>query len=330
MPKPGPSTTGPSLTTREAGAQFAGLITESGGELPAEAETTAAPPVEAAKPVAPETPPPPETSDSETETTPDDQTVYTIPVDGEETEVTLRELKDSFAYKGHNTRKAQELAEQEKRLEPELRARLEAEVAGERAQYAASLQQLAQALEQLQGEPDWPTLRQQLEPAEFLKQKADWEASKAQTERLKQEQARVQAQQEAERWKQFQAHVRAEQDKLKAAVPEWTDPEKAKVEAAKLRAHAKTYGFTDQEIDGVTDHRTLLLLRDAMQYRELQRAPSAKTQAKVAPIRTAKPGTAPPPPPPNAQLDKLVEQAAKTGGLRDAAKAIEALLTERE
>src|SRR5437879_1673666 len=105
MPKPGPSATGPSLTVREAADKIAGLITETGTELPADAEPAPAPLAEAAKPATPETPPPPETSDSETETTPDDETVYKIPVDGEETEVTLRELKDSFAYKGHNTRK---------------------------------------------------------------------------------------------------------------------------------------------------------------------------------------------------------------------------------
>ena len=182
------------------------------------------------------------------------------------------------------------------------------------------------ALESLQGEPDWTERRKALAPEEFLKEKADWEASKAQTDRLKAEQAKVWEQQRADELKRYQGQISAEQDKLKAALPEWTDPEKAKVETAKLRAHLKTYGFSDEEISGVVDHRAVLLARDAMQYRELQRAPSAKTQAKVAPIRTAKPGAAPPPPPPNARVQKLIEQSAKTGKQRDVAKAVEALL----
>src|SRR6266550_730620 len=315
MPKPGPSATGKPLTVREAGLEFAGLITS-----PDESQETADEPPQTDTPSVPE-PSAPAPSPSEPAATAEAPTeepapeTYEVTVDGETSQVDLQELRAGYQKHEDYKRKTMALAEERRAFESDAQA-----VQAERAQYAASLQQLTQALEQLQGEPDWPKLRQELDPAEFLKQKADWEASKAQTERLKQEQARVQDQQQREAAKQFQAYVRAEQDKLKAAVPEWTDPEKAKVEAAKLRAHAKTYGFTDQEIDGVTDHRTLLLLRDAMSYRELQRAPSAKTQAKVAPIRTAKPGAATPPPLPNAQLDKLVEQAAKSGKARDAAK----------
>ena len=325
MPKPGPSATGKHLTTREAGIEFAGLITspDESHETPDEQPQTGTPPVPDASAPAPSPAEPAATAEAPTEE-PAPET-YEVIVDGETSRVDLEELRAGYQKHEDYKRKTMALADERRAFEADAQA-----VQAERAQYAASLQQLTQALEQLQGEPDWVKLRSELEPAEFLKQKADWEASRAQTERLKQEQARVQEQQQREAAKQFQAYVRSEQDKLKAAVPEWADPEKAKVEAAKLRAHAKTYGFTDQEIDGVTDHRTLLLLRDAMQYRELQRAPSAKTQAKVAPIRTAKPGTAPPPPPPNAQLDKLVEQAAKTGRVRDAAAAIEVMLTERE
>jgi hypothetical protein len=242
-------------------------------------------------------------------------------VDGETLQVDLDELRAGYSKHEDYKRKTMALAEERKSFEAESQA-----VQAERAQYAEGLRQITEALESLQGEPDWASLRQQLEPAEFLKQKADWEVSKAQTEKLKAERQKVAEQQQADEAKKFQAYVRAEQDKLRIAVPDWADPEKQKTEAAKLRAHAKSYGFSDQEISHVVDHRTILLLRDALKYKELQREPNASAKAKTPAIRAARPGAAAPPPPANAQRDKLLEQSAKTGRMRDAAKALEALL----
>ncbi len=301
MPKPGPSATGPSLSVREAAEKLSGLITEVGEEHPTEPEAKEPDAIPAPTP----SEAPPQTSDTE-------------PPAIEEPRGSLREAD--------YTRKTQALAQEKETYREQVRRELEASVQAERAEYTQGIQEIRQALESLTGEPDWVERRKVLAPEEFLKEKADWEASKAQTDKLKAEQARVQEIQRADEIKRYQGYVRAEQDKLKAAWPDWTDPEKAKVEAAKLRAHLKTYGFSDEEIGGVVDHRAVLLARDAMSYRELQRAPSAKTQAKVAPIRTAKPGAAPPPPPPNAHVQKLIEQSAKTGKARDVAKAIEALL----
>ena len=118
----------------------------------------------------------------------------------------------------------------------------------------------------------------------------------------------------------------AEQDKLKAAWPDWADSEKQKAEAVKLRATAKAYGFSDKEIDGVADHRTLLLLRDAMQYRALKREPSPEAKNKTPAIRTARPGTSTPPPNPNQRHKELFDRAVSTRKLQDIAKAVENLI----
>jgi len=322
MPKPGPSATGPSLSVREAAEKLSGLITEVGEEHPTEPEAKEPDAIPAPTP----SEAPPQTSDTEPPAIeePDSEDAIEVTVDGERT--TVGELKRGSLREADYTRKTQALAQEKETYREQVRRELEASVQAERAEYTQGIQEIRQALESLTGEPDWVERRKVLAPEEFLKEKADWEASKAQTDKLKAEQARVQEIQRADEIKRYQGYVRAEQDKLKAAWPDWTDPEKAKVEAAKLRAHLKTYGFSDEEIGGVVDHRAVLLARDAMSYRELQRAPSAKTQAKVAPIRTAKPGAAPPPPPPNAHVQKLIEQSAKTGKARDVAKAIEALL----
>lgn len=323
-----PGTPGTPLDTKQAAAKFAGLIIESGpDDEPPEADAAAPSDIPAAdeKPAPSETTPP-EPSDSESpDEEPDASTVYTLQVDGEPVEVSLQELKESFTYKSHNTRTAQDLAEQKKKLEPEIRARVEQDLAAERAQYQQGLQTLVKALQKLQGEPDWVALRRELEPAQYLERKADWEAQRADLEQIKAHEREVAQQAEAAQAKQFHEYRRAEQDKLLAAVPEWADAEKAKAEHAKLIQSAKQYGYSEQEVMSVVDHRALLMLRDAMRYRELQREPTAQVRAKTAKIKTATPGT-PARPRPNAVQEKLLERVAKTGRHRDAQAAIEALI----
>lgn len=306
-----PGTPSPRLDSKSATEKFAGLIVETtvDDEPPAE-------PVAATPPVAPAVPSEPAPPPSESDDPAPEDKVFAVTVDGETLEVDEDELKAGYRMAAHNTRTAQSLAEDKRALEAELQA-----VQGERQQYQQGLTQLRQGLEKLQGEPDWVTLRTQLEPAEFLKQKADWEASKANLDRIKRHEAEVVEQTQKAQAAEYQKHLRAEQDKLLTAIPEWSDAEKAKSEHAKLVSVAKQYGFSEQEVLSVTDHRAILLLRDAMRYRELHREPNAQTKAKVAPIKTARPGT-PERPRPNERQTKLIERAAKTGHQKDAMAAI--------
>ena len=333
MPKPEPSATGPRLTASDAASKIAGMITESEPETRDETPAVEAAKPQAAAPAAtedapPETPPPATSDTDAPPESPDDATLHEFPVDGEPVSVSLGELKRSYSFQAHNTQRAQELAEKEKRLEPEIRQRVEAEVAEDRVQYQRGIAEIRQALEQLHGEPDWLERRKVLSDADFLKEKADWEVSRAQTQRLKAEEERVANLNREAAERQFTAYLRAEEDKLRTAIPEWKDAEKGQTELAKLRAFTKTaYGFSDEQVRaGFQSAATVLLVRDAMRYRELQREPSASAKAKTPAIRTAKPGATPPPPPANAQQQALIQRAAQSHRLRDAAKAVEALL----
>ena len=311
-----PGTPSQSLDSKQAIAKLSGLITDLGDEPP---DAAAAPADDGADapPVPPETPPP-AASDSDPPA-PDDQRIE-LNVDGEPVLVDLDELKASYTYKAHNTRAAQKLAEERKAFEADAQT-----VQQDRERYAQGLKQLTEALQRLQGEPDWDQLHRELPAEEFLKRKADWERSKAHLEKLKaHEQDEAQAA-FAARNAEFQKYLRAEQDKLKAAVPEWTDAAKAKSETEQLVAIAKHYGYTEQEVRGVTDHRAILILRDAMKYRELHREANPQTKARVSAIKTAKPGT-PDRPRPNADHEKKLERAAKSGRQRDAMDAIADLL----
>jgi len=305
-----------SLDPKQAVEKFAGLITENTAETD--------------EPIADSTPDPhpaptpseasPETSDTEPPASePDEEDSREVVVDGEP--VTIGELKRRGLREADYTRKTMALAEDRKTLRSTVETEVLASVQADRDRYQQGLKQLTDALQSLQGEPDWDQLHKELPAEEFLKRKADWEVSQSHLERLQRHQDQEARTAEDARQQQYQQYIRAEQDKLKAALPEWEDTAKAKAEGERLVAVAKQYGFSEQEVRAIVDHRAILLLRDAMKYRELHRDPNPHAKAKVSQIKTAKPGT-PEKPRPNEHTQKLVERAAKTGRGRDAAAAI--------
>lgn len=306
------------LDTKQAAEKFAGLIVESGVDEPPETDAAAAP-VEAAaeKPAPPE--PPPQSSDTEPVEESADDPVFDI--DGEQ--VSLSELKKARLRQDDYTRKTQALADERKTLEASIVSRVERENLDRQAQYVQGLVTLEQALGELQAEPQ----RGSLSDAEYMKAMADYHEAKQNRQRLKDHQEAERQKLTAAQQKQYQDFVRAEYDKLVVAIPEWSETEKAKSDISKLKGFAKKqYGFDDVAINnGFSTAAIVLLIRDAMQYHDLKREPSPQVKAKVAPIKTAKPGT-PARPRPNEKQTKLIEQVAKTGRQRDAMAAIEAML----
>lgn len=321
MPTAGRGTIAAPATPQQTLEQVTGLITELGDEPPEPIETHD--PDASPAPTPPE--PAPQPSDPEPPATEADSQEFEVTADGEVVTVSLAELKKSYGLEAAHTRKSQALAREREALRAQLEAEVQASVGAKAQEYQQGLAQIRQALEKLHGEPNWVELHKTLEPGEFLKQKADWEASKAELDALRRHEAEVAEQNQRTQAEQFQKYRRQEQDALLAKIPEWADGEKAKAEHAKMVATAKQYGYTEQEIYGVVDHRPLLILRDAMRWRELHREPNAAAKPKASSIKTAKPGT-PERPRPNAEYTKKVERAAKSGRQRDAMDAIADLI----
>ena len=321
-----PGTRSAPLTPQQTLEKVSSLITEIGDDKPESPEPAVAAPEVPAPEQAP--PAPSDKPDAPVEPVDEDDTPVEVKVDGEPVQVSLAELKRNYSSHAHNTQRAQELSEREKRLEPEIRQRLDQEVSQERAEYRDGLAKIRQALEQLHGEPDWVTVRTQVSDAEFLKRKADWETQKAQTLRLKAAEEDVAQRDRAAQTRQYQDYLRAEEDKLKAAVPEWTDTAKGQTEIAKLASFAKAkYGIPDAQIaQAFTSAAAILIVRDAMRYAELHREPNAQAKARSPQIKAAKPGS-PERPRPNAVQQKLIEQT-KSGRQRDAMQAIAAMLPD--
>jgi hypothetical protein len=102
----------------------------------------------------------------------------------------------------------------------------------------------------------------------------------------------VQIQQTAAAQRQMQERALAEfvadQGKfLQSRIPEFADQNKAREVTAKIRSMAtEAYGFSDQELGNVIDARHVLVLHDAMKWRELQ---AARTKQAPAAPKSIKP-----------------------------------------
>src|SRR6266550_1818537 len=321
MPTAGRGTVSAPQTPQQTLEKVTGLIEEVPVD---ESAPTPEPEQPDASPAPTPSEPAPQPSEPEPPADEADSQEFDIKVDGEIQTVPLSELKRGYSREADYTRKTQALAREREALRSQLETEVQASVGAKAREYEQGLTQIRQALEKINGEPNWVERRKVLPPEEFLKEKADWEASKAELDQLRRHETEVAEQNQRAQAEQFQKYRRQEQDKLLAAVPEWADSEKAKAEQAKLVSVAKQYGFSEQEVLGVTDHRAILLLRDAMRYRELHREPN-KPKPKTSDIKTARPGT-PDRPRPNAEYTKKVERAKQSGRQRDAMDAIADLI----
>lgn len=307
---------------------FAALLS---GEEPGnqeESEALAEPETEEVEVEAPDEPEA-EQADDEAEPEDDDESdeqeeaapTYTIKVDGEEVEVTLDELLNGYSRTQDYTRKTQKLAEDRKVAQAEFEA-----VRAERAQYSTLLEALRQQVDATApAEPDWDRLRAE-DPIEFGVQWAEHQRRQQQRAAIQAEQARVAQIQQYEQVEYLKGALEQEKQALLQVVPEWKDPAKAKAEKAELIEFGKKVGFTEAELNAVTDHRAVVALRNAMLYDKLM---SRKTQVKPVQKPSApvlKPGAATMVPKKSSELTRAKQRLAKTGSVRDAAAAFEQIL----
>lgn len=247
---------------------------------------------------------------------------YKVKVDGEEFEVTLDELRNGYSRDADYRRKTQALAEQRKAVEAEVeRARQE------REQYAQRLEIVEQQLQETQGrEPDWDKLYQE-DPVEWVRQRELWRDKQQRLQAVKAERERLAQQQQQEQAQQLQAKLAQEQERLLEVIPEWKDSETARAEKQKIARVGQEYGYTNEELAQIYDHRAVAVLRDAARYRELMaKRKSLKPKRKQA-TKTASPGSTPTRSESQRSASaKRRKRVAKTGHVRDAAAAIESLL----
>lgn len=218
------------------------------------------------------------TSDEEPKTDePQPEPTFKVKLPTGEVEVTQSELVSGYMKEADYRQKTQELAQRERETTQAVFQRLtQAQEAAQRATEEAN----ALVAYALQAYPD-DQLAQLAEtnPAEYVKQQ----------HRIKMiNDARAQLQQRADMARQ------AAQEQQAAAVEQarkasWDKLAQEKIDRPaleKIYAEAKSaYGLTDQELDGILDARAVLIMRDAIAFRQGKKSADeliSKTQKQVA------------------------------------------------
>lgn len=246
---------------------------------------------------------------------------YRVKVGNEELEVDLDELIQGYSRTSDYTKKTQTLAEQRKQVEAE-QARIE-EAARLRDQYAQRLQVIEQML--TQPEEDLSGLKD-TDPIGYAVKMAERVEREKQLAAVRMEREQVMAKQQAEQQVHLQRHLSQEVERLKAAIPDFADEQKAANLRNEIRGFANSLGFSEQELSQVYDHRAIVTLYKAMQYDKLmQGKPQATKKVSEAP-KMLKPGNTQPSNPKDEQFGKLRKQLSQSGKKQDAAKLFERFL----
>jgi hypothetical protein len=241
---------------------------------------------------------------------------FVIKVDGEERTLTRAEL----------IAEAQKAAAANKRFEEAAALRKQAEA--ERAPLQQERAQLKQVLDtfvpQMQAlmqaeQPNWEELIA-TNPQEYLRQRHVFEARAAQLQQAQAAQAYLMQQQQAEAAQQTRARIDEEGRKLRDAIPEWKDPDKYAAGAKAIVEFLTSSGFDAQELNGINDHRLLLVADKARKYDELikQQSQAAQKVNKLPP-KVERPGTGMKP---GDGRSEAMRRLSKTGSVEAGAAAI--------
>ena len=243
---------------------------------------------------------------------------FVVKVDGKEIEVPKEELIRGYQREADYTRKTQKLAEERKLVESEFQ-----QVRGEREQYAQVLGQLQNKLQEFEPqEPDWNRLEVE-DPTEYARQWTSHQRRQQQKFAVQAEQMRLQQLYQVESQKQIQNVLAQETAVLKEKIPEWNSPEKAKAEGRALMEYGQNLGFTEQELNSISDSRALLALHKAWKYDQMMsKRPEFQAKIKKAP-RMVSSGSAGSVSSKSSDINNAKKRLAQTGSVKDAASLFE-------
>ena len=208
---------------------------------------------------------------------------FTVTVDGNETEVSLDELKRGYAGQQSITQRFQELSTQRKEVEQFY------------GQLAEAQNNLNTVLNQLQsdGVPVMPVEPSRelfnSDPVRYVSEKVEYDEKKAAYDQRVSEMEAVKAQQDQLNEVAQRAYVQREQEALAVKVPELRDPKARDAIKERVLSAAKHYGYTEEDLGSVMDHRAMMILIDAAKYQEVLSGKDKATE-KAKNTKPIKPG----------------------------------------
>lgn len=204
--------------------------------------------------------------------------------------IPLAEVEKGYLRQGDYTRKTQEVAAERQALQVERET-----ITTDRQQLTTILDLATDIVKaHLPQEPD-PALID-TDVIGYFQQDRAYKAAMAELQKLgdarrtaDEASAKERQATDAQAERQTREALVAEYRHLQDKVPEIRTPEGHKAFFAKAEAAGAHYGLSPQDVQGIRDHRALLVLADAGRWRDLQaRKPAAVERAKAAPpIRAA-------------------------------------------
>ena len=248
----------------------------------------------------------------------EDEQQFTVKIDGKDVAVSLDELQKGYSRTEDYTRKTQALAQERKAAQAELE-----QVRTERAQYAQLLGALQEQLQQSQQPFDMERLREE-DPIEWVRQREMQRENNEKMLAIQSEQQRINQAEQVVKQQQMQAFLQSQKEQLLTVVPQLSDPKFAQAEKGRWIEAGKSIGFSEQELNGINDHRVLLALKTIADYNGMV-AKRKQVSSDRPKAKTVRPGVAP-----RKNQSSAVKQAqqrlARSGNAKDAASLIENFL----
>nr|BAR18566.1 Non-structural protein NSP1 like [uncultured Mediterranean phage uvMED] len=240
--------------------------------------------------------------------------LHRVKVQGQELEVSLDELKAGYSRDSDYRQKTHSLGMEKRDLETQKNSL--------RQTYDTRLSELNdlistanQFVEQKQGGQDLAKLYQE-DPTEAAKLDFQLRQEKQHIESLKATAREAQT-------KQYESYLETQKELAATKIPEFSDPNKADSFKLNMRNSLRSYGFNDQEIGSLADHRFLMVAKDAMSFQsQKDKRPIVSKKVANAP-KVLKAGVAKS----NVssgreEVRNKIKTLRKTGHIRDAQSAI--------
>ena len=235
-----------------------------------------------------------------------------VKVNGKEEMWTLDQLKQSAAGQGYINKRMQEVAKLEKQYKAQAQA-----LAQQQQQVLAFYQQAQQTGVQAPTPPSKELF--DTDPIGYMEAKIQYDEAKAQYDTKISQLQHMRQQQKAQREQQVQAFTQQQAQLLTERLPEIADPTKGEAIKAGLMEVGDHYGFTQEELAGVRDHRYILAMYDAMRYRQLVNKRGQATPKNTGNLNPVKAGAKKRPNQGKAAARKKAEARLQKTGSVDAA-----------
>ena len=228
----------------------------------------------------------------------DGKVVFKTKIDGVEGKVSVAEALKSYQLEGHLNKQNMEVVETRKALQAE-REQFQQERQQKSQQLENTLQLAHNELNREYQSIDWDTLKV-TDPNQFLILKQEYSERQAGLQQSYQ-QLMAERQQEQERFHAERIEkLNAESAKVRSLIPGWDKDETYASGAAEVRQTMLDHGFSDQEIQGISNGltvppevatRILVLTNKAAQFDKLQKAQSAVVKKIRSAPKVVAPGT---------------------------------------